>query len=65
MESAAFLEFKTVKKGVQVLGSWVAKVGEDICSPSIAIPSSQVTPGDLFQNPERGRYEWFQGSGYR
>ena len=50
MESAVFLELKTVKKGLQVLRSWVWKVGEDIGSPSIAIPSGQVTPGDLFQN---------------
>ena len=50
MESAAFLELETIKKGLQVLGSGVAKVGEHICPPSIAIASGQVTPGDLFQN---------------
>lgn len=50
MESAAFLELETIEKGLQVLGSGIAKVGEHICPPSITIASRQVTPGDLFQN---------------
>ena len=50
MESPAFMELKKVKKGFQVLGSWVWKIGEDFCSPSIAIRTSEVSPGDLFQN---------------
>ena len=47
---AAFLELETIEKGLQVLGSGVAKVSEHICPPSITIASGQVTPGDLFKN---------------
>ena len=50
MESAAFLELESIKKGLHVLGSGVAKVGEHICPPSVAIASGQVTAGNLFQN---------------
>ena len=48
MKSAAFLELKAVKKGLQVVGSWVLEISEYICSPSIAISASEVSPGDLF-----------------
>lgn len=48
MKSGAFLELKTVKKGLQVLGSWILEISEYICSPSIAISAREVSPGDLF-----------------
>ena len=48
MKSGAFLELKTVKKGLQVLGSWILEISEYICSPSIAISAREVSLGDLF-----------------
>ena len=63
MKSAAFLELKAVKECFQVLGSWVLEISEYICSPLIAISTSEVTPGDLFQ--QVCDMEGFNGRGYR
>ena len=51
------------KKRFVSFGSWVLEISEYICSPSIAISASEVSPGDLFQDV--CDVESFNGRGFR